>query len=419
MRALVLVLVVAHAAAGIAADRSIGAVKLELKRTSSGKEKLTFTSKDVNFLFPALGGPDDPSTGGATITLVSPVEAPVSFPVPAGVGNPGWRVSDRTLDSYTYRNGGAPAGPSIVRSMSLREGRGIKLVGRSLGLSLSGVQGSVGIRITTGGSRRCAFFGPQSIVIDQANRFLGRGALATGTDCSDEWLGGTSSGSTTTSTTPPACGNGVIDTGEQCDGTTFGPAAPPSGVQCIAAGSPNECHICAQTDQFSCKFFSATYPCCDPAATCVDISEFVGDCRLPTTTSTSSSTTTSTTLFPGCGNGAVGPGEECDGSADTCGGVGGPYYGCFPPGSAYECTCCGNQQCYEGGAGGLLHCCPGLTCAYYPPFTGGVSFGLGECVSECAPAGTSCQVGLPCCPGLVCGPVPGVPPSFPYAYYCQ
>jgi hypothetical protein len=410
MRALVLVLVLAHAAASIAADRSIGAVKLDFKRTSSGKEKLTFTSKDVNFLFPALGGADDPSAGGATITLVSPVEAPVSFPVPGGLGNPGWRVADRTLDSYTYRNGVAPSGPSVVRSMSLREGRGIKLVARAVGLALSGAQGSIGMRITTGGSRRCAFFGPGSIVIDQANRFLAKGAVAMGTDCSDTSLGGTSS-STTTSTLPSQCGNGAVDPGEQCDGTVFGPAAPPSGVQCYPAGSANECEICSVTSQFSCKYFFATFPCCDAAATCVEINQFQGDCVLPTTTSTSSSTSTSSTLFPGCGNGAVEPGEECDGASDSNSDECIIANSCVPPGSPGECSCCDTGQCYVGSFGPQVDCCPGLTCApFFPPLPG-QGYGLGVCVSTCSPLGSVCSISLPCCSGTCTLIAPGFPPA--------
>jgi len=404
MRVLVVVLMLAQAAAGNAADRAISGVKLLLTRSSSGSEKLTFVSKDVNFLFPALGGADDPSAGGASITIVSPLEAPVTLAVPGGIGNPGWRVTDRTLDNYSYRNGSAPLGPSVVRVLSLREGRGIKLVAREVGLALAAAQGSVGIRITTGGSRRCALFDQTSVVVDQPARFVGRGSAATMADCSDAALGFVGD----------PCGNGVIDSPEECDGTTFPPGAPPSslGLQCNAPGSPNECQICAVT---SCKWFFSTFPCCDPAATCVAANQFQGECLLPTTTSTSTTSSTSTTLFPGCGNGAVGPGEECDGSGDACGFGPGGYAGCFPPGYPNECTCCGNVECYEGGAGGLFHCCEGLTCAYYPPFTGGVSFGLGQCVSGCAPLGTSCN-SLPCCAGT-CAPLPQAP-TFPF-YFCQ
>src|SRR5436190_6860182 len=134
---LVLGLVFAGAMPCRAVDRSIAAVKLSLTRSSSGAERLTFTSRDVNALFPALGGPDDPSVVGATVTLVSPLEAPVTLAIPPGVGNPGWRLTDRTLDAYKFTNRSAPNGPSVVRSLGFRERRSVKIVAREVGLALA------------------------------------------------------------------------------------------------------------------------------------------------------------------------------------------------------------------------------------------------------------------------------------------
>ena len=112
----------AIATASLAADQRISASKIEIRRSPSGAEKLIFTSRDPSFLFPAIGGADDPSMAGTTITVVSPLEAPVTFLVPAGIGNPGWRVVDRPSGgSLTYRNAAAPAGPSVVRSAKLRQ----------------------------------------------------------------------------------------------------------------------------------------------------------------------------------------------------------------------------------------------------------------------------------------------------------
>src|SRR5258706_5645793 len=84
----------AIATASLAADQWISASKIEIRRSPSGAEKLIFTSRDPSFLFPAIGGADDPSTAGATITVVSPLEAPVTFSVPAGIGKSGGRVAD-------------------------------------------------------------------------------------------------------------------------------------------------------------------------------------------------------------------------------------------------------------------------------------------------------------------------------------
>src|SRR5690348_12884915 len=57
-----------------AVDQPIAATKLLLKRSPSGKQTLTFVSKDPAFLFPTIGSADDPATGtpgGATIELFS------------------------------------------------------------------------------------------------------------------------------------------------------------------------------------------------------------------------------------------------------------------------------------------------------------------------------------------------------------
>src|SRR5262245_59886647 len=80
-----------------AADHPIDGVKLLLKRTQSGREKLVFTSKDATFLFPAPGGADDPVTGtpgGAVVELFSPAEpGGAALAAPAAAGVPGWTVS--------------------------------------------------------------------------------------------------------------------------------------------------------------------------------------------------------------------------------------------------------------------------------------------------------------------------------------
>src|SRR5262249_16968148 len=158
---------------------------------------------------------DDPSVVGASVTLVSPLETPVTFAIPPGVGTPGWQLSDRRLDRYKYTNGAAPDGASVVRQPALPALRGVKLTAGAAGLALAAAQGKVGIRITTGSLRSCALFDAATIVVDQPGRFIARAAVASSGDCSDAALGAT----TTTSTLPPGCGNDVIDPGEDCDGT--------------------------------------------------------------------------------------------------------------------------------------------------------------------------------------------------------
>ena len=378
----VLCLVLTGAMPCRALDRSIGAVKLSLTRSSSGAERLTFASRDANVLFPALGGADDPSGVGATITLVSPLEPPVSLLIPQGVGSPGWRLTDRTLDAYKFSNGAAPGGPSVVRRVTLREQRGLKIVAREVGLALAAAQGSVGIRITTGSLRSCALFDGSSIVVDKPGRFVARGAIATGADCGDFSLGAT------------GCGDGDIGAGEECDGTNID--GGPFNIGCFPPGSSNECHFCGAT---ACRYpLGVEFPCCDSSKTCVVLGPNGGECRGPEDAV--------------CGNGAVEPGEQCELPFFPC-----SDGGCFPPGDPHGCQCCGNTDgsfCYDGTVfSPQVLCCPGFTCAHYTPQGAGGAFGLGECASTCAPNGTECGAnGLSCCTGTCVQPDPMFPHSF-------
>src|SRR6185369_1542273 len=77
-----------------ALDHTIPAAKLLLKRSASGKEKLVLISKERTFPIGAVGSPDDPSIAGVHIDLFSPNgPAQASFDIPAGVGNPGWKLN--------------------------------------------------------------------------------------------------------------------------------------------------------------------------------------------------------------------------------------------------------------------------------------------------------------------------------------
>ena len=110
-----------------------------------------------------------------------------------------------------------------------------------------------------------------------------------------------SSTSTTTSTTMPStlCGNGVIDTGEECD-----------------PGSPGTAFVCPENETCS-------------ASTCL--------CEITPTSSTSTVTTTSTTSTTTnlCGNGVLDSGEECD-----PGSPGSVFLNCVEGGGcAADCTC--------------------------------------------------------------------------------
>jgi hypothetical protein len=232
----------AVAAPARALDRPISAVKLVLKRAASGKEKLTFTSKDPAFLLPAPGGGDDPSTGtpgGATIELFSH-EGTTTITIPGGTGSPGW-TANLSRQSFKYANKMAPSGPSTVRSMLLKRDEALKITGRSTGLPLATAQQEVAVRITTGGLRNCTLFDTATIRKDQANAFVAADSTATGlADCSDTSL--------------------------RRDGGNFTCALTSDGNQC--AGTCPAGSDCGTQDFSSCVCISSAQPCGDTYAVC-------------------------------------------------------------------------------------------------------------------------------------------------------
>lgn len=190
-------------ATAAAADKPISGKKLQLKRSSSGKEKLTFQSKDPAFLFPAIASADNPATGspgGLRVELfaLGTMQSAV-LDVPPGVGKPGWKVSDGNTDQYKYTNSDSPLGPSPLKTAQLKQGKMIKLSGKEVGLVLAAAQGGIAIRITTGSLRNCAVFGQASIKRDQANEFNAANAPAPAIpDCSNASLGLATTTTTTT-----------------------------------------------------------------------------------------------------------------------------------------------------------------------------------------------------------------------------
>jgi hypothetical protein len=82
-----------------------------------------------------------------------------------------------------------------VKVAVIKQGKVLKVVSKDAGLPLAGAQGSVGIRVQTGLTRNCAFFGPSTIIKDEANKFIAKHALASAiSDCADSTLLGSPSG---------------------------------------------------------------------------------------------------------------------------------------------------------------------------------------------------------------------------------
>jgi hypothetical protein len=268
------------AAFASAADFPIAGTKLVIRDRGTSR-KVVFVSRDAAAPFPAPGSADDPTGVGVMIDVVTP-DAVASLAVPAGFG---WTAGTGT---YRYSNRLAPDGPSPVRTMTLRQGRVLKVSAKALPLSLAASLGSAGIRITTGATRTCAFFGGSSIVSDEPGAFVGRSAAGSLTDCSDYSLGlapvcgngllepgeacdggavgACPSGCDPDCTCAAYCGDGALDAGEQCDGTEFGPSVGPgSDPSCTfieglaSAECRADCTCCAKG---VCSAFGFDATCC-------------------------------------------------------------------------------------------------------------------------------------------------------------
>lgn len=151
-----------------------------------------FVANDPNVVLPAAGSPADPlvsSAGGAHVDVVSAGASPVgAFVAPWGSG---WS-SDPGVQ-LTYKNGDAPAGESVVKTLIVKQGKKLKIVAKHAGLGLEAAEGTVGIRITFGKGtpaelRFCSRFGG-TIKADEPGKFKAKDATAVLADCSDASLG--------------------------------------------------------------------------------------------------------------------------------------------------------------------------------------------------------------------------------------
>jgi hypothetical protein len=152
--------------------------KLVLKRNANGRQTLIFVTRDPGAFVPAFGGPDDPTTVPIQIDLYTPTESSPLFDlvVPPGVGKPGWTTRP-VPPTYTFTNSFAPEGISKVRSVKIRQGKGLKIVARATGLSMTTPLGAVGIAVrfdelSAGLPVLCAHFGAASVRKDVPPIFM-------------------------------------------------------------------------------------------------------------------------------------------------------------------------------------------------------------------------------------------------------
>jgi hypothetical protein len=212
----------------VATDQPIDARRLVLRRVA-GHERLAFVSRDPRLPFPPVGSADDPvvgTPGGALVELFSASGEKAVLAVPPGAGKPGWTAD---ADRYVFSNRAGLGAPSPVERVVLKRGRLLKVIASASGLALAAAQGSVAIRVSTGGLRTCALFDTTAVRRDEAGRFLAQDAIAAAiADCADETLGGFSCAETAF----PVC-NGTCPVDAVC-----GPSIGLDGCRCISAAQP-------------------------------------------------------------------------------------------------------------------------------------------------------------------------------------
>jgi len=341
-----------------AADQPVTGKKLVLKRTDA-RETLVLVLNDPLVPVPAVGGADDPaSSAGLTLTLFggSP-GATAMLSAPPGMGNPGWSATDGVRTRYVYRNRNAPGGASPIAKISLRQGKGLKIVARATGLQLTGPQGSVGVRITTGSTQTCALFAGPGIRTDEAGRFFARDAAKPAlAECSDDGLSGLDC------TASVEC-NGLCSAGAECGGDYF-----VGGCVCVSPSQP-----CGDTA-----------PVCNGECPAGEECASIGGVPSPSCGCLPVGSTGCGTVYPTCGDGDCPAGTACFVDTFTCcGGV--TISGCAcltgPPPPPCGGTCPPGWQCVA---------IPGQPEFCLPPFCEGGA-GAPACDGSCTLAGTTCQ----------------------------
>ncbi|HEY2389489.1 MAG TPA: hypothetical protein VGK30_21245 [Candidatus Binatia bacterium] len=315
-----------------AADQPIDAQSLVLKRSAT-KAKLAFVTHDPGFLFPTVGGLDDPATGspgGLTIELFSAAEGSTALIADPGAGNPGWTVKATGTPTFKFKNPLSALGTFKLKAVVLKQGKVLKITAKDVGsFALGGPQGAVGVRITTGTLRNCVRFDGATIRKDVAGSFVAHNAVgATLADCSDTSLEGM----------VPDCGSSAFPA---CDSPCPGDGVCTGGLgvcKCVSPSSP-----CGDTDPVCNGTCGAGEECAavgpGPYRTCVCI---------PTGSTP-------------CGD----PGAPVCGGACPSGRVCRPAYALPVLGGALGCGCELPGECGQGGA----DCPSGFACGIIPPGT--------------------------------------------------
>jgi hypothetical protein len=346
--ALTLICGVAFAAVGGAAratDQPISGKTIKLKAAPGGT-KLQFRSRDASFPFPTIGSADDPATGnpGGIVVELFTGGAPATLSVPGGLGNPGWKVVDGTVDRYVYRGTGTP-----LRRVVFRDGKQLQMSSDDAGVSLASPLGQIAIRITTGSLRSCALFGPATVQRDAAGVFLARDASASAlSDCSDASMQAPFGSDCASLGDWPTCG-GTCPPGGTCA------SGPGDSCTCVFAGDPcgGTLPICNGTCPTGSECQLAQPYLSDPLCACIDPTVPCGQGQpggyCPPDSSCQAAPGGAFTCVP----------TFCGGTFPSCGGPCDPGRSCVPvqTGGGFQTCVCATPEFEWGG-----DLCGGLTC---------------------------------------------------------
>ncbi len=169
---LVGLLFIGTASGAAALDRLVPGQKLILKSPPGKPARLLWTAKAPAIVVPGAGAADDPTLGGARLTIVSGGGETAVFDLPASH----WRRSGQAT-KYHFKNRVAPEAPSEVKAALLRDGR-LVIRASAVGLTLDeSSQGAIGLVLTVGGTRYCSAFGGL-VTRDQPGLFMAKNAGA-------------------------------------------------------------------------------------------------------------------------------------------------------------------------------------------------------------------------------------------------
>lgn len=129
-----------------AGDHPQGAKRMVIRDTDT-TEALAWTVKG-GLPLPAAS----PTIVGARLDVEADSGETASFDLPAS----GWTVNG-TETRYVFRNPLAPNGPSPVKRVALRAGRGLRVFARASGITLDeGMQGTMTLVLTVGSDLYCS-----------------------------------------------------------------------------------------------------------------------------------------------------------------------------------------------------------------------------------------------------------------------